>query len=135
MSVLRGGCHCGALTVELTTSVDPDALELRECQCTFCRKHVTCNTSDAGGRAHIVAEAEALERYSFGLHTADFLVCRRCGVYIGCIVDDAFFSVNTRALDYAFAQATVKSDWSAEDAETRKARRRTRWTPATLELR
>jgi hypothetical protein len=134
--ILRGGCHCGALRVELETDA-PEALPLRECQCTFCRRHGALNTVDPNGRVRIVAERGALSRYRFALGTADFFVCARCGVYVGCVIDDAFATLNIRALDEAarFTQAPRPMDWSAENADERRERRRRTWTPAFVEER
>jgi hypothetical protein len=132
--ILRGGCHCGALGVELETSA-PEALPLRECQCSFCRRHGALNTVDPNGRVRLVADPRALVRYRFALGTADFFVCARCGVYVACVIDDAFATVNVRALDEAarFTQAVRPTDWSAENADERRARRRATWTPAIVE--
>jgi len=135
--ILAGSCHCGAVSVELETARAPDELPLRECQCSFCRRHAARNTVDANGRARVVATAGALGRYRFGLGTADFLFCRRCGVYVGCVLDDAFASINTRVLDDAarLTQAPRAVDWSGENAEARRTRRRATWTPAFVEER
>ena len=51
--ILHGGCHCGALRVEFETRA-PEELPLRECQCTFCRRHGALNTVDANGRVRVV---------------------------------------------------------------------------------
>ena len=134
--MLRGGCHCGALQLEFETRA-PEALALRECQCTFCRRHGALNTVDPNGRVRIVAERGALSRYRFALGTADFFVCARCGVYVGCVIDNAFATLNVRALEEAarFTQAARPMDWTAENAEERIARRRRTWTPASVEER
>jgi hypothetical protein len=157
---LSGGCHCGALAVELTTAraigeasgasrvasgeavpsgrpVSIEALPLRACQCSFCRRHGARNTVDRDGRVRIIADAGALVRYRFALRTVDFLVCGRCGVYVACVLDDAFASVNTRALDDAarFTQPEIPFNYSGESAEARRARRLVTWTPASVELR
>jgi hypothetical protein len=135
--ILAGGCHCGALAVELSTERAPEALPLRECQCSFCRRHGARNTVDADGRVRIVAERGALRRYRFALGTADFLFCARCGVYVGCVIDDAFATINVCALDDAarFAQPARAVDYGSESADERRERRRAHWTPATIEER
>ena len=81
--------------------------------------------------------AQALVRYRFGLGTADFLLCARCGVYVACVIDGAFATVNVRALAEAsrFTQAPRPNDWSGESADERRARRRATWTPASVEER
>jgi hypothetical protein len=134
--ILRGGCHCGALRVEFETAA-PEALPLRECQCTFCRRHGALNTVDPNGAVRLVADGGALSRYRFALGTADFFVCARCGVYVGCFIDNAFATLNVRALDEAarFTQPAKPMDWSSENAEERIARRRRTWTPASVEER
>ena len=136
--ILHGGCHCGALRVEFETAA-PETLSVRECQCTFCRKQGARNTSDPQGHVRIVAARGALLRYRFGLRTADFLVCTRCGVYVGCSLDDEFISINTRALDDADAArltaAPEPMDFGGEDVAGRVDRRRKKWTPATVEER
>ncbi len=135
--ILAGACHCGAVTVELETARALDELPLRECQCSFCTRHAARTTVDPDGHVRITSTSGALVRYRFGLGTADFLVCRRCGVYIGCTLDDAFASVNARVLD-DFARLTQPpraNDWSGESAEGRRARRRSTWTPASVDER
>jgi len=63
MTVLRGGCHCGNLKVALETSLDPSVLQLRACQCSFCRRHGAVTTSDPAGRLLVeVGQPELLVR-------------------------------------------------------------------------
>jgi hypothetical protein len=78
-----------------------------------------------------------LSRYSFGLGTAQFLVCRTCGVYVGAVMADAgsaYAIVNINALHTpeVFAQPAVSMNYDRESAAERRARRRARWTPATV---
>lgn len=135
--ILGGGCHCGAIAVEFETSRAPEALPVRECQCGFCRRHAALNTVDPEGRVRIGAAPGALSRYRFALGTADFLFCARCGVYIGCTLDDAFATLNVRVLDDAarFTQAASPKVWDGERADERRARRRATWTPASVDER
>ena len=84
----EGSCHCGAIGWTYRTELDPSRWPVRSCQCSFCRRHATRCTSDPAGSAEFsIADAEALHRYRFGLQTAEFLMCRRCGVYIGAWAD------------------------------------------------
>jgi hypothetical protein len=131
----RGGCHCGNLSYVFEASATLEALGLRADMCGFCRAHGARNTSDPNGAMRIrVRDATKLERYRFGLKTADFLVCGRCGVYIGALLEDAgqaWFTVNANsfadkpALDFP----AVPHDFDAEDAAGRIARRKRNWTP------
>src|SRR6185503_19654289 len=85
-----GSCHCGAVRVSFTTTRALDELPLRECQCTFCRKHGARTTADPEGFAEIrVRDSGALVRYRFGLAVADYLVCARCGVYVAAVMEEA----------------------------------------------
>jgi len=73
-------------------------------------------------------------RYQFGSKTADFHVCRACGVVpiVTCTIEGtryAVFNVNTFD-DAARAQVvTTASDFEGETTDNRLARRRRNWTP------
>ena len=63
-------------------------MPLRSCSCAFCRSHGTRTVSDRDGAAEITASDWSLvERYRFGSRTADYLLCRRCGVYVGAVCE------------------------------------------------
>ncbi len=78
-----------------------------------------------------------VSRYRFALRTADFLVCRTCGVYVAavCTIDDATFgtlNVNVLEARAAFTQAPARVDYDAETVAERIARRRRAWTPTVV---
>jgi hypothetical protein len=133
----EGGCHCGNLSFVFEASAPLETLGLRADQCSFCRAHGARNTSDPNGTMSIaVRDAGTLVRYRFGLRTADFLICGRCGVYIGALMEDegkSWFTVNVNAFrppprdDFPIAPV----DYDAEDVPARIARRKERWTPVT----
>ncbi|MBV9990937.1 MAG: aldehyde-activating protein [Alphaproteobacteria bacterium] len=132
MVIFEGGCHCGNLSYVFEASAGLDVLGLRADMCGFCRAHGARNTSDPNGRMRIrVREPGLLERYRFALKTADFLVCRRCGVYIGALLEDGWFTVNANTfkppppLDHP----AVPHDFGAESPDERIARRKRSWTP------
>jgi len=131
-------CHCGALALAFTTRRAPAELPLRECQCSFCRKHGARTTADPEGFAEIrVADPRALARYRFGLGTADYLVCSRCGVYLAAVMEEgdrvwAVLNVNAFADRAAFAGAATPMVYDREDEARRRARRRKLWTPARI---
>ena len=139
-TTLTGGCHCGNLSLTLETREGPEKLPVWVCACTFCRLHGARTTSDPEGQVSIrVREPALLSRYRFGLATADFLVCRRCGVYLAAVIpadhkDGARASVNVTALEEAdrFTRHPVTDAYPDESALERRSRRRSNWTPATV---
>jgi hypothetical protein len=135
---LTGGCHCGNLGLTFETRRDAGELTVRACACSFCRRHGVRTVSDPAGELEFVVHDPAqLNRYRFGLGTAQFLVCRTCGVYVGAVIAEAgsaFAIVNINALETpeVFADTAVPVSYERESAAERRARRRARWTPATL---
>ena len=127
-----GQCHCGALRVEFETDAP---LAPRACQCSFCRKHHARSVSDPAGSAVIALGPDAV-RYRFGNGSADFLICGRCGVYLGAVqeIDGRLYAVlNLTAFDDPREElAGVPMDYEDETGAERTARRRARWTPARL---
>ena len=135
LRTFEGGCHCGAIGFSFLTSLPVSEWSLRACQCGFCRAHGARTTSDPSGRlAFQVREAQALQRYRFGLMTADFLLCRECGIYLGAqlaTARGAFGIINTLALvpQPTGLAVAAKADYGSEDTHNRIARRERRWTP------
>lgn len=137
MHHFHGACHCGALEVDYRTDRRAEETTPRACQCSFCRKHDARALSDSAGALTITIHDEALlERYRFGLGSADFLLCRKCGVYIGAYVEDggdAFANVMVNVLDErARFPDAAPIDRDGEDAAGKLKRRRAQWTPAAL---
>ena len=132
MARYLGRCHCGALSVEFETG---KLLAPRECQCSFCRKHHARSVSDPAGSAVIALGPEAV-RYRFGTQSGEFLLCGRCGVYLGAAqeIDGRLYAVlNLTAFDDPHeGLAGEPMNYDGETGESRTARRRTRWTPARI---
>ena len=131
----EGRCHCGNLTYVFEASAGLDVLGLRADQCSFCTAHRARTTSDPRGAMRIVVrEKPLLSRYRFGLGITDFLVCARCGLYIGALMEDGgqrWFTVNANTFRPPPADdLPVKPvDYEAEDVAARIARRKKAWTP------
>ncbi len=76
----------------------------------------------------------ALHHYRFGQMTADFLICRKCGVYLGAAISTPkgnFGVININALRPVPENlpAAGAADYEGETAEERIERRSQRWTP------
>jgi hypothetical protein len=134
----QGGCHCGNLRIEFDTSLNPAEIELRACQCTFCRKHGSLAVTDPAGHLAVrAAPGKNLGRYAFGWRTADYLICKTCGVYVAAVTTGESESrgiaiVNCLDDRRQFTSAPIAVDYDAESREQRMERRRRRWTPVTV---
>ena len=85
-----------------------------------------------------VRDARALSRYRFGSKTADFLICARCGVYVGALVESnghLYATVNVNVLEPPLLQEATSVSYEGETPESRIARRLSNWTPAQLVVR
>jgi hypothetical protein len=132
--ILHGSCHCGNIRVALETAIDPRALPLRACQCSFCRRHGAVTTSDPDGRLVVeVRDAALLQRYRFALGITEFLVCRTCGVYVAAVMGTLAVA-NVNALDERepFARQPEAKHYGAETAGDREARREKVWMPVEI---
>jgi hypothetical protein len=127
-------CHCGALTARYRTALATADWAVRACQCSFCRSHGALATSDPVGALELRStDPSQVQRYRFGGRTADFLVCRECGVYVGVQMasDKGRFGVlNVLSLRPLLMNlsAAEPMDYGVETAEVRRLRRETRWT-------
>src|SRR5436853_6227559 len=83
-----GACHCGAIRGALHATRPAAQLQVRACQCSFCTRHGAMTVSDPAGRATFEIDRAALSRYQFGTRTGTSLVCARCGMYAGVILED-----------------------------------------------
>jgi hypothetical protein len=94
--------------------------------------------SDPEGQVEIWSrDWSAVERYRFASATADYLLCKTCGVYIGamCETDQgprAVINVNSLADRAAFPAPSSFPNHDDEPTEARIARRTANWTPAVV---
>lgn len=131
----EGRCHCGAIGFVYRTAIPPQRWSVRACQCSFCRAHDALSSSDPQGALEFHEhEAGLLHLYRFGGRTADFLICGRCGVYIGARMQHEgrpYGIVNLHALapqPVGLPPATAMS-YDGESTAARRERRLARWTP------
>ena len=139
MAVYPGQCHCGAIGFQFRTEEPPSRWAVRACQCSFCTAHgAACVSDPAGAVAFTHVKPPELQRYRFGLRTADFLLCRNCGVYIGALLtgaEGAFATLNTRAMNNLSGLPTPQAAvYDQETAAERRGRRIRIWTPVVQSI-
>ena len=135
MRRIEGACHCGNIRFTFELPEPEGAIPVRACGCTFCQKHGGVYTSHpAGALAVRIAGAALVERYRFGTETADFHICRKCGVvpFVTSTIDAATFAVvNVNSFEDVDPGELDSSptDFDGETVENRLARRRRGWIP------
>ncbi len=132
--ILSGQCHCGSMKASFETQKTPVALGVRTCQCAFCRAHGAVNISDPDGCVEIDASAGAIHRYTFALRTADFFICKTCGVYIAAVMGEGQRIVSTlNVIGLGIKEFDgideAPMEYGVETTAERIARRYEKWTP------
>ena len=121
-------CPCGNLSVRGEFSRPANEYTPRACDCEFCRKHGATYVSDPEGALaiHCRSSADTL-RYRQGSGTAEFLLCRRCGVLAGVLWSDegkSYAALNARILDNP---ATLGAAQPASPRQLPLDERKDRW--------
>jgi hypothetical protein len=133
-----GGCHCANIRVRLRLTKAPEETPVRACTCSFCRSHNPRMVSDPEGLLEVEADDWSLvERYRFGTRTCDFLICRRCGVFIAAV---AHMAEGTRAVVNVncfndrgrFTSVPTMHEFQGETIDSRLSRRAANWMLAVL---
>jgi len=138
MSDHTASCHCGNLRAKVNLSALPADVQVRACQCSFCRKHGALTIGDAKSFVRFEAEQpQTVERYRFGSKTSDFLVCRRCGVYVGAVCKTpaglkGIVNLNTVDDRAVFTGTPEAMNYDGEDLGSRVDRRAARWMNASV---
>jgi hypothetical protein len=130
----EGSCHCGAIGFTFRTLSRPNTWRVRACQCRFCRSHGARTTSDPSGSVSFrISDHNQLQRYRFALGTADFLLCRTCGVYIAAVLTSPrgqFTTININTMTGVSNVAdAAPTSYDGESSEQRQQRRERQWTP------
>lgn len=134
MHVHEGRCHCGSLKVEYSCPDAPEHITPRACGCSFCTRHGAQWTSSTHGRLRIRGDVNAHHAYRFGTATADFHICRNCGVVLAATseIDGRLYAVvNLAVMDPSadsYAGAST-SNFDDEALDDRLQRRASRWIP------
>ena len=137
MTTYPGSCHCGAVKIRFDSEKKPEEMRVGRCACSFCRRHGARTLGDPGGAVEFRAAPNALSRYRFGLGITDYLLCSKCGTYVGAVMEDEGRSigiVNVNMLDIrdTFDPAPPLHVYDGENAERRRARRRKFWMKASV---
>ncbi|HEX2337908.1 MAG TPA: hypothetical protein VHI72_15675 [Hyphomicrobiaceae bacterium] len=93
--------------------------------------------SDPAGLAIFEIERALLGKYQFATRTGISLICTRCGIYAGVVLEDAgktWSVLNVRGLGMAAWQGRPAEPvvYDAETPAERIARRKAKWTPTEL---
>jgi len=135
---INGSCHCGNIIIAFDWPGSAPSIPVRRCSCTLCTKHGAVWTSHPDGRFGIqVADETQVTRYRFGTRTADFHICRTCGVIpiVTCLIERTRYAVvNVNTFDNVDRSQLVETstDFEGQTAENRLARRRRNWTPEAV---
>ncbi|MGE0852240.1 MAG: hypothetical protein AB7O44_21895 [Hyphomicrobiaceae bacterium] len=135
--ILSGTCHCGAIRGTLAATKPAAEVQVRACQCGFCTRHGAMTASDPAGKATFEIERAALTRYQFATGTGTSLICARCGMYAGVMLEDGgkvWSVLNVRGLavpEFKDRKAEVVV-YEGETPESRIARRKAKWTPTEI---
>jgi len=137
MTTYPGSCHCGSVTFTLTSDKKPEEMRVGRCACSFCRRHGARTMGDPSGSVEFRSASGALSRYRFGLGITDYLLCAKCGAYVGAVMpgeSGAIGIVNVNSLDIrdTFDAAPPLHHYDGEDEARRRSRRRKFWMPATV---
>jgi hypothetical protein len=137
---LTGTCHCGAIRGTLHATKPAAELQLRSCQCSFCTRHGAMTVSDPAGRATFEIERAALAKYQFGTRTGTSLICGKCGMYAGVMLEEGgkvWSVLNVRGLAIPEFRDRVPEPvvYDGETPEQRIARRKQKWTPTEIRWR
>jgi len=135
--LLHGACHCGQVEVTFETALPLDRIEVRACQCSFCRNHGAKTVTDSSGSLTISAPSGALTRYRFGLKITDYLICNRCGAYVAAVMTDgakelATLNVVSTRIEALASREAKPAHLDNETADRRRERRRKAWTPTKI---
>ena len=134
MTVYPGSCHCGGLKIAFISDKKPEEMRVGRCGCSFCRRHGARTMGDPDGSVEFRGAAG---RYRFGLGITDYLLCPKCGAYVGAMMEDegrTIGIVNVNSLDIrdSFDPAPPLHHYDGEDVDRRRKSPRKFCMKATL---
>ena len=129
--LIRGSCHCGNIAFELDWP--GDEIPARACDCSFCTKHGGVWTSNPKGALRVtIKDPSHASQYAFGTRTADFHICKRCGIVpvVTSRIDDRLYAVVSVNAFENVDQALLRrapASFDGEETANRLARRKRNW--------
>ena len=132
---IHASCHCGTIRVTFDWPGSGPTIPVRACGCALCTKHGAVWTSHPDGRFYLhITDNSEVTRYRFGTKTADFHICRTCGVVpvATCMIEGTRYAVvNVNTFENVDRSQLVETaaDFEGETTENRLARRKRNWTP------
>ncbi|MBT5185451.1 MAG: hypothetical protein HOH19_15075 [Kordiimonadaceae bacterium] len=132
MNEFQGHCHCGNIHFTFSSMNNENDFTPRTCSCSFCRHHGGSYVSDPEGHIDLnFKDKTQVNFYQFGQKTADFIICKNCGVItmaISNIKDKNYAVINIRAmLDYTFTGTATQTNFDGETPQQRLERRAQNW--------
>ncbi len=131
--VIHGRCHCGNLSFDLAWEPDPAEIPARACTCAFCTKHGGVWTSYPAGKLRVaVKDPSLVSSYAFGTKTAEFHVCRRCGIVpaVTSRIDGRLYAVVSVNAFEGVEPSLLRrapASFDGEGTDDRLARRKRNW--------
>ncbi len=100
--------------------------------------HGASYLSDAQGAASIgIRDSDQLLRYRFGENSSDFLICKRCGIYVAAIIEEqgrCWSALNLRLTNYRDLEAPQVRRWRDQSRRERIEFRKAVWAPTVMNL-
>ena len=97
MPTYQGGCHCGRIRFEVTTTFE----RVVDCNCSICSKKGFLHLIVDPENFRLLSPDNAVALYQFNTKTAKHYFCRHCGIhpFIRPRLDPGRWAVNVRCLE------------------------------------
>lgn len=138
-NILEGSCHCGNIQFRMGTNLPLNELPIRTCQCSFCTKQNGIYTSEPNGELRFKLEdSQKVQKYQFGHKTADFYICKVCGIVplITCEIEGQMYGVInlcTTGERSLLQKNHDRKDFETESTKDRLSRRKKYWIGTVIE--